>query len=1329
MADEGSDLGRHAGEGQGRLISLNSCIEWNGRLEELQKSSGSTNDVAEMIEARLSYFGRGAILALLIVEDLAKGGAGCSLSGVSPDEIQIRVGYEGPMDGLSETPEMLLELLESLMGMEIISSEQPERAGGEEEETTADTLRRVGQILFPIFSRGRPLPDLAEANGKDVARGGGEKDPCSRAAMRTRQDDSKDEEIPGPEGKGRQKRSLGDGAFKSKRNSNSSMLEESLSGLGLPLSLQLLLGGLLEPTEGAQFRSLTEVCRELHQITDRPEIFLHGRVPGTLDFEGPSIIGRGAEMSRLVEAALRVQHANRDAAHTNTFAGISGEAGSGKSYLVESMQSALVDRGWIYLRCKFDRLMQSQSLATIASCFEPFFEHIAEVASQGADVEFVTGPFRNNLSASGIVVLSDFIPSLRAIFPDIFESIVVDSTEELPQPNNGNSTVFGGSVNVIPDEEDDIVSGTGSRSNRLHYLFRCLIQSISSPESPILLFLDDLQWCDETGLALLGSILMDVDHLAADGRDTQRLCVVGTFRTNTENDCLPAWLEKIQESSTMNVENIAIEKMPLSDANLMISEALGLSERHTLELTKVAYTKTLGNVLCLREFLRNLVDEEILHFSLVDRRWVWDIDEVKFKSVNDDIANLVTKKIIRMPADVQRALTVASCFGARLDQSALRIMVECERFQDIIPRLELASQEGMIGKEGQSFRFSHDMVQQAAYELLGDAELADLHYEIGTHFLQFSSRPTRRPSDGHFDPTLFIAANQIHAADALRASNFDDASSLIKYAQLFLAVGERSVGVADFHSALKYLQCGIGFLPEDKWRTDYSLSLSLYESACLSAFACGHTESMTTFLNEILDNARTLEDKMNGLYVLVQSHAKSGKFKETIEMTFSILEDLGETFPRAPTPAVVRNALLLGKELLSNYSTSDVVNAPSIKDFRKLWAVKFLSYIQTWVFMIHPALMPLTACRIVEIMVNHGVICECALGLSCVSYCQIAFLGDIAEGYRLSKLAVSLLENLPNGERLLPKLKSICFNLVNFWVEPLQATASSLLQCHHDALAVGDLEYACLALQFHCNQIASNGTDLRQVEARFAFALDTLKRLHHMTTLPNLLVQYSKVVLLAGSDVDPFDGLEHVARDEADLLQRAVDRGQKSLAQILLINRLVVAFHTRDHGKAAATYLRLEREMRPTPSFVPPFALQTFFGGLTAFRMARGQARPAGSDVPSGWLKMGDACITTYRAWEAHSPWNWRNKLLLLEAERAYTRGEMETARAKYGESAAAARRHRFVNEEGLAYELAADFHGARDDRAERDRCLDQARDCYQSWGAATLVSLIDESR
>ena len=94
--------------------------------------------------------------------------------------------------------------------------------------------------------------------------------------------------------------------------------------------------------------------------------------------------------------------------------------------------------------------------------------------------------------------------------------------------------------------------------------------------------------------------------------------------------------------------------------------------------------------------------------------------------------------------------------------------------------------------------------------------------------------------------------------------------------------------MADFHSALKYLQCDISFLPENRWRTEYTLSLHLFESACLSAFACGLTEVMTAFLNEILDNARTLEDKMKGLYVLVQSHAKSGQLKEAIEDIVSL---------------------------------------------------------------------------------------------------------------------------------------------------------------------------------------------------------------------------------------------------------------------------------------------------------------------------------------------------------------------------------------------------------------------------------------------------------
>ena len=51
-----------------------------------------------------------------------------------------------------------------------------------------------------------------------------------------------------------------------------------------------------------------------------------------------------------------------------------------------------------------------------------------------------------------------------------------------------------------------------------------------------------------------------------------------------------------------------------------------------------------------------------------------------------------------------------------------------------------------------------------------------------------------------------------------------------------------------------------------------------------------------------------------------------------------------------------------------------------------------------------------------------------------------------------------------------------------FWVEPLQSTSIALLQCHREALMVGDNEYASFGAHFYCSQNILCGSSLPIVE-------------------------------------------------------------------------------------------------------------------------------------------------------------------------------------------------------------------------------------------------------
>ena len=95
--------------------------------------------------------------------------------------------------------------------------------------------------------------------------------------------------------------------------------------------------------------------------------------------------------------------------------------------------------------------------------------------------------------------------------------------------------------------------------------------------------------------------------------------------------------------------------------------------------------------------------------------------------------------------------------------------------------------------------------------------------------------------------------------------------------------------------------------------------------------------------------------------------------------------------------------------------------------------------------------------------------------------------------------------------------------------------------------------------------------------------------------------------------------------------------------------------------------------------------------------------------------------------WATHCPENFASRAALVGAEIARIDGRVVDAEQLYEQAIRSAREHGFVQNEGLAYELAARFYAARgfDDIAHL--YLRRARHCYARWGADGKVRQLDE--
>ncbi|KAL7533551.1 hypothetical protein ACHAWF_004542, partial [Thalassiosira exigua] len=216
---------------------------------------------------------------------------------------------------------------------------------------------------------------------------------------------------------------------------------------------------------------------------------------------------------------------------------------------------------------------------------------------------------------------------------------------------------------------------------RLHLLFGMLLRAIASWR-PVLLFLDDLHWVDQASIDLIVAL---IDQQAAQGgsghgASSPRVLFVRSYRANERTETLDASLWQVA-----SVEGVTLSKIPLGGLSgdhveAMVSEALSYPRRLVRPLSRLIHEKSAGNPLFIKEFLNDLAAVNLLNYSLSSRKWEWnegliqtslsqklslssrkwEWDEglIQARTVSDSVAELLTRSLLRLPAESVIALQV-----------------------------------------------------------------------------------------------------------------------------------------------------------------------------------------------------------------------------------------------------------------------------------------------------------------------------------------------------------------------------------------------------------------------------------------------------------------------------------------------------------------------------------------------------------------------------------------------------------------------------------------------------------------------------------------------
>ena len=146
---------------------------------------------------------------------------------------------------------------------------------------------------------------------------------------------------------------------------------------------------------------------------------------------------------------------------------------------------------------------------------------------------------------------------------------------------------------------------------------------------------------------------------------------------------------------------------------------------------------------------------------------------------------------------------------------------------------------------------------------------SQFHYDLGK--LLYSA---------HNDDSLCHCACQLN--HGLEFIMKDKAVWRIEVTELNMKVGKRALDRFIYTTALTFFENALSLLPDGHWETHYNLSLQLYLLMASASHSAGKTSEAYNALQEISDNARCIEDKLDSYFLHITSEylARSGALCE-----------------------------------------------------------------------------------------------------------------------------------------------------------------------------------------------------------------------------------------------------------------------------------------------------------------------------------------------------------------------------------------------------------------------------------------------------------------
>ncbi|TNE46295.1 MAG: GAF domain-containing protein [Deltaproteobacteria bacterium] len=1022
-----------------------------------------------------------------------------------------------------------------------------------------------------------------------------------------------------------------------------------------------------------------ERCLEALEANDTISFALGLHDQFLLSLYASPLYGREQEQEKLLDA---LRHAQEGFV---AFVFVQGPPGIGKTTLVESLLEPTYQRQGHYARGRFE-LLQS-NIPYLA--FQTALKHLLQelLTEEGPRFLYWRTRIKQSLGKTGGAALAPMLPELRYFLDDLPES---------PSP---------------PPQENRI---------RIQNAFASLIRTLASSQHPLTLFLDDLQWADNASLELIEFLLTDPK--------LKGIVLVGGFR-DTQEDATPQLEEFLDSTLQLHPPYRSIVLPPIHVASL--EQMLNTLCHHALEkaesLAALLWEKTAGNPFFVQTLLQQIYQERLLWLTRTG--WTWDERGIRQLKLTDNVASLLVTSLQQQPKETQRMLQIAACLGHRFAPAALSALLETteslprteshpataqtQETTRLHPELE-ARNAGqyelqlqhcvrlhLLSKEEDGrYRFVHDRVQEAAYELMSDDERAETHLLVGRYLL--SQRETNTESERLYE--IIGHLQQGFSEDI-------DTSERLAFVQLAYHAARQARRDGAFESSLGFLDWGVQRLGPNRWTEHYELTLALIRLIAEVAPGCRQREQAEEYVDELLREGKTLEEQLPGWKSKFQLRTNEHKMKEAID-------HVNRFFQLTNTPLIqpfgkvkLLWELLKTLWMIGRRSPEDLEHLPKVKDtLRK--GILDLQVQSSVAYSNHnPDLAPVMVLRDVQGALRHGLTgpnIQCWSGIGGVFS---SILGQVGLGIRYGELGKKQLQHF-NQPEIAPAIHFYITFVISPWTMSSLELSEHFRSISKQALEVGDLltTFTSRSSAIHCRWTA--GISLTQLSLEVQeYKLD-LKHyqynLHH--SYGDVLEEF--IALLQAESLPPQDTLRHQ---------------QESDHKNLVFRWAIPSLKLQLHLYAGRYKQAFEQSTKPKDPYMSP-AMMMFIGPYWTYNLIA-----LYHGIEQGWttrwkcrkqLRTGRKQLTR---WAKENLSSRQHRLTWIEAAKLRSQHKGFLALEQYDKACKEAREANYVQDAAFIAEQAASLCASLDHHDLAHHFRSRAIAHYREWGATAKVNQLKQ--